>query len=55
MIDAIWLVLMYTLIKLNPKKVPLFIIKIIFIATHLATILLSSIDAPREIKKNILQ
>ena len=41
MIDAIWCVLMYYLIRLCLKKVPLFILKIIIIATHLATLLLS--------------
>ena len=51
MIDAIWLFSCIIFIRL---KVPLFIIKIIIIATHLATLALAIGDAPREIKKTML-
>ena len=40
MIDAIWHVLMYYFDQIIFKKVPLFIIKISIIATHLATLFL---------------
>ena len=53
MIDAIWCVLMYYLIRLSLKKVPLFILKIIIIATHLATLLLS-VTHPENKKKHAL-
>ena len=54
MIDAIWLVFMYYFYQIKSKKAPLFIIKIIIIATHLATLALAIRDAPREIKKTML-
>ena len=53
MIDAIWLVLMYYFDQISPKKVPLYIIKIIIIATHLATLLLS-VTPPDKLKKHAL-
>ena len=40
MIDAVWCVLMYYFDQISLKKVPLFIIKMSIIATHLATLLL---------------
>ena len=56
----LWKVLMQSgwfsciiLIRISPKKVPLFIIKIIIIATHLTTLLLS-VTLPEKLKKNML-